>query len=332
MVIFFQEIVLMIIIWLLRTISTLSELFNSLLGIQSIHYQNNEIDLLKYFLSDSKINNIFSSIFIITIFLCAIFIIISIIKNAINNKYNVSLIIGKYIISLISSLIVLILFLVIFIISNSLLNLIINIFNINLDNNIANLIFNYSVNNWFSGYSINEIDLYTINTKELLGEYINESYLIFPKQWKYNGMINPDTFSYIPCLITTSLILYSYIHCFIKIVKRIYNIVLLYIIIPIPISIYPLDDGIRFKQWKEQFIKEIIVIFTIILSFNIFIIFIPLITRLNLNNSISIYGKNVFKLFLLSGGALFISSSISLINKIFTSPNINKLKTVLVRR
>ena len=75
MVIFFQEIVLMIIIWLLRTISTLSELFNSLLGIQSIHYQNNEIDLLKYFLSNSKINNIFSSIFIITIF-CVIFLLL----------------------------------------------------------------------------------------------------------------------------------------------------------------------------------------------------------------------------------------------------------------
>ena len=93
-------------------IDGLIEIFNTLFGF-NITSNNEEIDILQFLLNDSKLLMIFTTIFIITIFICLIITIYSIIKNMAQNNKNITTILSKFFISIISIMIVLIILLII---------------------------------------------------------------------------------------------------------------------------------------------------------------------------------------------------------------------------
>ncbi len=64
-------------------------------------------------------------------------------------------------------------------------------------------------------------------------------------------------------------------------VERIISLVLLFVIAPLPMSASPLDDGERFKAWREQVINKFIIAYGGILSLNIFSLMLPMIARIN---------------------------------------------------
>lgn len=317
MLIFFQEIIFLTIIWILRMIEGIMEVFNILINFNiSINTESKEP--IQFLLTDSKIMVLFYTIFIITIFLCFVFTIYSIIKNVIKNNKSISQIVGASIISIISTMIVLMIILIIISINNIILNLLFEVLDINTNINISKLIFNNSVGNYLFDFSINEITFNTNNPNIIIGEYIiNEGY-IFPSEWKLNGMINPNNFLFLPSLITSILVLISLINVVINIIKRIYKIVLLYVMLPISLSTLPVDNGNSFNIWKEELIKEIIIIYGIILSVNLLYIILPILLNVFINTNISNYGKNIIQLFIISSGALFISSSIKIFKNIFS--------------
>ena len=196
------------------------------------------------------------------------------------NKQNISSIISKFFTSMITTLIVSIIFIIIISISNVLLNLLINILNIDQSQNISKLIFDNCVVNYFNYYSINEIDFSTITTSNLLGSYSFNNNLIYPSSWDLNGMINPNNFRYLPSLITSIIVLTSLLISIITLIKRIYKIVLLYIILPLSLSTIPLDDGLRFNNWRREFLKQLLIIFSITFSLNIFYLLLPILINI----------------------------------------------------
>jgi len=308
MQIYFQEILILIIIWILRMIECISEIFNTLLGLNIV--SNNEpIDALQFLLNDSKIIMIFSITFIITLFISIICTIYSIIKNMIKNNKNLSLIIGQFFISLISTQIILIVMLIIISISCILLKLILNMLDIDYSLNIAKIIFDNSVSSYLYDYSITEINLSLISPNKILGDYIITEGDIFPTAWKNNGMISPDNFNYLPCLITSILVLTSFIITSINILKRIYKIVFLYITLPISLSTLPVDNGTKYNIWKDELLKNIFNIFIIVLSINIFTVVLPILLNINNSDNISNYGLSLINLFVILSGSLFLVSS-----------------------
>ena len=64
-------------------------------------------------------------------------------------------------------------------------------------------------------------------------------------------------------------------------VERIISLVLLFIIAPLPMSAAPLDDGERFKMWREQTINKFITAYGGILALNVFALMLPMISRIN---------------------------------------------------
>ena len=64
-------------------------------------------------------------------------------------------------------------------------------------------------------------------------------------------------------------------------VERIISLVLLFVIAPLPMSVAPLDDGERFKLWREQTINKFITAYGGILALNIFALMLPLIADVN---------------------------------------------------
>jgi len=64
-------------------------------------------------------------------------------------------------------------------------------------------------------------------------------------------------------------------------VERIISLVLLFIVAPLPMSASPLDDGERFKTWREQTINKFITAYGGLLALNIFSLMLPMIANIN---------------------------------------------------
>ena len=64
-------------------------------------------------------------------------------------------------------------------------------------------------------------------------------------------------------------------------VERIISLIVLFVISPLPMSASPLDDGERFKMWREQTINKFITAYGGILALNIFSLMLPMIANIN---------------------------------------------------
>jgi hypothetical protein len=74
--------------------------------------------------------------------------------------------------------------------------------------------------------------------------------------------------------------LISFLLSAVTFVQRIFDIVLLYIVSPISVSTIPLDDGNRFKVWKDMMVSKILSAYGIILSMNLFFLIMPQVYRI----------------------------------------------------
>lgn len=188
------------------------------------------------------------------------------------------------------------------------------VFNINYSFNLTNIIINNSVIDWYNDYSINEIDFNSCDVQQILGTYSLNNQLL-PTKWNHNGMINPDSFQYLPCLITVLCCLSSLLLMTIRLVKRIYEIILLYCTMPIALSTLPLDDALSFRNWLENFISKLLILYGSILSINLFFFIFPTINQFNIT-SLDKY-QGLFKLLLIIGSTIFIPTGQIIFDKIF---------------
>lgn len=63
-------------------------------------------------------------------------------------------------------------------------------------------------------------------------------------------------------------------------VQRMFDIILLYIISPIPVSAMPLDNGTRFSTWRELIIGKTVSAYGIVLSLNLFFLIVPAVSSM----------------------------------------------------
>ena len=148
--------------------------------------------------------------------------------------------------------------------------------------------------------------------EELLGGC--EKNQLLPEKWLHNGMINPESFNYVPCLITIIIVCISFFIFAIKIIKRIYDVIILYLLMPISISSLPVDDGMVFKNWLGYFIDKILIIYSSVLAINLFFFMFPIINEFNIadyNN------QKLFKLLLISGSSISVPTGQIILSRIF---------------
>ncbi len=126
-----------------------------------------------------------------------------------------------------------------------------------------------------------------------------------PVDWKYDGLVNPDSFSFLTAYICTFIVLSALIHATLGLVKRLYDIVLLFIALPGIAATIPLDDGAKFKLWRETVISKIFLAFGTVLAVNIFGIVAPQIWGMHIDGSRFV--NSLLKTVLICGGAMSIS-------------------------
>ena len=314
MLIFFQQLCLLLFLWLLKLVDGLMDIFSAISGITDVTYKGEKVNIIEFLAGDSTVNTIFWCIFILAIGLTCIFTIAALIKNMINSQRNVSTIVGKFFLALLGTMAMLTVLFLIILISNSLLVLVSQIFEIGNTTKLSSALFNACAGDWINGYSVSEFDISRLGVKEIFGDYTTG--FVFPDKWKYNGMVNPDKFLYLPSLIAGVALAIALVVAVLNLAKRVYEIIFMYFVMPMSMSTLPLDDGARFKTWRETFITKIVIAYGTVFSVNIFVLLLPLITRMRIDE-ISGFGNSMFLIFMIVGGAMVIPAGQALFCKLF---------------
>ncbi|MCM1222985.1 MAG: hypothetical protein NC548_51895 [Lachnospiraceae bacterium] len=316
MLIFLQELCLQLFLWLLALIDGLMEIFSAIAGVTNVSMNGQSVNIIEYLAGNSTIGTIFWCVFILVVGLTCIFTIVGLIKNMIANNRNVSTIVGKFFLALLGTMAMLAVVFLGILISNALLELLARIFQIGNTTKLSNALFNACVGDWVNGYNINKIDVTSLSVSDIFGGYNSALFGIWPTSWKCNGMVNPNTFLYLPSLIASIALGIALIVAVLNLAKRIYEIIYLYFCMPVSMSALPLDDGARFKNWREQFLTKIILAYGAVLSVNVFILILPLIQQMSLPN-VGGFGNALFIIFMIVGGAMIIPAGQTLFARLF---------------
>ena len=73
MLIFFQQLCLLLFLWLLKLVDGLMEIFSAISGITDVTYKGEKVNIIEFLAGDSTVNTIFWCIFILAIglsFIC----------------------------------------------------------------------------------------------------------------------------------------------------------------------------------------------------------------------------------------------------------------------
>ena len=316
MLIFFQELIMLLFLWFLRLIDGIMEIFSAIAGVTDVTVNGQRVNIIEYLIGDSTVGTIFWCVFILAVGLTCIFGIVALVKNMIANNRNVSSIIGKIGLALLGTMAMLTVVILGILISNSILTLVAEIFQIGNTTKLSNALFNACVGEWLNGYSFAEVDITSCSVSTIMGDYNATAFGIWPTSWKGNGMINPDTFLYLPSMVASIALVIALIVAIINLAKRIYEIVLMYIVMPVSMATLPLDDGARFKVWRETFVTKIILAYGTVFSVNIFILLLPLISKMHIDG-VGSFGNSMFLIFMIIGGTMVIPAGQSLFARLF---------------
>lgn len=316
MLIFIQELCLQLFLWLLQLIDGLMEIFSAIAGVTNVYYHGQSVNIIEFLAGDSTVMTIFWCIFILSIGLACIFTIVGLVKNMIANNRNISSIVGKFFLALLGTMAMLAVVFLGILIANALLQLLARIFQIGNSTKLSQAIFNACVGDWNKGYNINKINVTSLSVRDIFGGYNAALFGIWPTSWKRNGMVNPNTFMYLPALIAGIALCIALIIAILNLAKRIYEIIYMFFCMPVSMATLPLDDGARFKNWREQFLTKIILAYGAVLSVNVFVLLLPLIQQMSIPG-VGSFGNAVFTIFMIVGGAMIIPAGQTLFAKLF---------------
>ncbi len=316
MLIFFQEIVLQLFLWMLKLIDGLMSVFSAISGVAKVNYRGESVNIIELVVGDSTVGTIFWCIFVLAVGLTCIFTIVALVKNMIANNRNVSSIVGKFFLSLLGTIAMLAVVILGILISGAVLQLIAEIFQIGNTTKLSNALFDACVGDWVNGYTIDQINVTDLSVSKLFGSYKTALFGIWPTDWKCNGMVNPNTFMYLPAMIASIAVGVALIVAIVNLAKRVYEIVFLYIAMPLSMSTLSLDDGARFKNWRESFITKILLAYGAVFSVNVFALLLPIIMQVRLPGAGS-FTNSVFRIFMIVGGAMVIPAGQTLFARLF---------------
>lgn len=178
---------------------------------------------------------------------------------------------------------------------------------------------------WRNGHTIEElsdIGWGNLSPDEVFGVHKKVLGLFEDADKKYTTqpMVEMETFNFLLAYLVVVIMLVAIIWAMLGLVKRIYDLVLLLMALPLISATIPLDDGARFKQWRDSVVSKVILAYGVVLSINIFLLITPLINSISFDSlGWSAFVENLFKAFMLIGGALAINGGQLLFARLFGS-------------
>ncbi len=140
---------------------------------------------------------------------------------------------------------------------------------------------------------------------------------------EFAGDINIAEIDYLVGFASAIFCLIIMVVCLFTFIRRIYDIVLLYIVSPYFASTMVLDDGQKFAHWRETFIAKVLVGFGSALGMRLFLMLIPVIMGDDIqffsNGAVEATAGYVLKLLFILGGMYAVYKSSSLLTSVISA-------------
>ena len=139
-----------------------------------------------------------------------------------------------------------------------------------------------------------------------------------------SSYMNLSNFPFIFSFIAGGVVLFGVGSAMLVFVDRVLSLVILYIASPISISTSVIDDGSRFKLWRDQFLSKFIMGYGMILAINIYALVCGLVMKPGFaffpgEDASTEFIDLVMKLLIIAGGALTMQKSMALIGNLVSS-------------
>lgn len=108
--------------------------------------------------------------------------------------------------------------------------------------------------------------------------------------------------------------------CMILFVQRLFEVIMLYIISPLFVSVMPLDDGEKFSKWREVFIGKVFMGFGAAIAMRIYLMILPTIMNADVQFKLDDFFFNyLVKLVFMLGGMFTVYKSSGLLTSILSA-------------
>lgn len=351
----------------MKLVDSIFEVFKQLAGIEPVNVRGEDTDIVSVFLGNEAISNVFFGILIIAAVVCAIAMIVAIVKNFINmnggERKSIAKISGQGLGTIFITLAMAGILMSGVFIANSFLQDVHYTFKID-DQTLGNEIFKNSVEGYtlyipiyndpdtsidesednpvwevdengeyvldengnqipkIFGYEINSGDSGWVGKKEDFNLYEeNPDSILGIRETNFIGLekahkepytdywLKLGSFNYVVGFFSAVIILVAVGSACLGLIKRLYDIVILFLSLPLIVSTIPLDDGARFKVWRETVISKVIIAYGAVFSVNVFLLMMPIIGTIGENT--------ILKMLLIVGGGLSINGGILLFARLF---------------
>lgn len=289
------------------------DVFCKLAGIETVVVDGEQSDLLSHFILSPQIRNAFLGVFLIGVILLCIFVIIAILKSeAADPQHKKTK--GQILVKALQSFIVFLLIPFLLLAAITFTNVIMSGINSSMTGAILDGNTNSTIGGQIlvtSGYDayIGPAGRRTEIERMFITGQLDYNNLSVVKRYYDLGEMN-----FFVGIAGGLVILIMFVISAIMFVQRIFDIILLYIVSPASVATIPLDDGGRFKIWREMLISKILGAYGIILSMNIFFLIVPQVGNISFFNNA--FKDGVVQLLFVLGGAFAITKANMVISQL----------------
>lgn len=356
MEIFFKKLIANISFLMLRVLDGIMDLFSIFTGLETsvtsekASAEVQGTDILTFFMEQPIISKIFISVLILSVVLLALFTIIAFIKSFVSTKKKPAKIAEEFAGAFLAFFLVQIILFGGIMVSNRTLQLVNDEFIVassNSDLTLSQRIIDISVeeNGWRTkedgtfysakdfnpsvkadkffgnyvkkfgleqspGYEEITLEDGTIDYKHDNGNYIKKS----------KGMADLFNTNLFILFGASAIILVLLFVSLIELARRLFDILFLYICMPMSVSTIPLDDGAKFKSWKDAIISKILAVYGTVIAINLYIMFLEILGN-GINIGASPWVQTLFNIVLMIGGALAASGGARLFGQLIGAQN-----------
>lgn len=300
-----SSIFLKITIQLCGLIDLVLNLFHQLVGLDTVNINGSDQNLITYFLTDKSVQNSLIIIMAIAFFMTLVFMIIQYIRGVAHSedaKFNPR----RTFENSIRALVNIILVPIIVVVGVFFANTIVGEVNTGMQASTTSQVFEnqndrisyggemllmmatdqkdrnkllYGSEKYAGHEKYSDDSIIKYNKKSNNGMYPNFKYMNISNWQNEEGLyyIPYEHMNIIVAFIGSICLLVVLILCSFTFIKRIFEILLLYIVSPLLIATTPIDQGKRFENWRNLLISKVLSAYGVILTVNLYFMIVPII-------------------------------------------------------
>ena len=282
------------------------DIFCKLAGIETVKIDGSEEEILSHFITSPAIRNAFLGVLLVGVILLFVFVIIAIIKSeAADPQHKKTK--GQILVKSLQSFIIFLLIPFLLIAGIMLANVVVGAIHASmtgsmLDGNTASTIGGQIlVTSGYDAYIGPAGSRAEIERMFVTGQLDYNSLSVVKRYYDLSEM------NFFVGIAGGLVILVMFVMSAVMFVQRIFDIILLYIVSPASVSTIPLDDGGRFRIWREMLVSKVLSAYGIILSMNIFFLVVPQISQISFFGNA--FKDGIVQLLFVIGGAFSITKA-----------------------